>query len=250
MGRMMLVSVIIPNHNYAEYLAKAIDSVVRQTWNELELIVVDDGSQDDSVSLIRELKAQNEHRFKAFIVISMPCNRGKLAALNAANCAISGETVLVLDADDYLHPEFITRVANHLTESRIRDVRCAFAYTDCVLVDPLGVVIGHGTAGPFDERRLKSNSYIPECGLTLTDVFREASPFDERIRVGTKHHKWLKMVNAGWTGSHLAEEIFYYRMHNRNLSGIGNRILRDSSNEVTTALEDYWILSEGDSHAI
>jgi glycosyltransferase involved in cell wall biosynthesis len=78
----MLVSVVIPNYNYAEYLAAAINSVATQTWDDLELIVVDDGSQDDSVDVIRECQIQHAGRFKSFTEIIVQSNRGKLSALN------------------------------------------------------------------------------------------------------------------------------------------------------------------------
>jgi len=84
------------------------------------------------------------------------------------------------------------------------------------MVNSIGKIIGHVTPGPGDAVRLESHSYIPECGLTLTSAFKQAAPFNGKIRIATKHHKWLKIIDAGWTGSYLAEEIFYYRMHNKN----------------------------------
>jgi len=77
----MLVSVVIPNYNYAEYLAETISSVVGQTWEELELNIIDDGSDDASVNVIQELKSKVKTRFKRFIDINLPSNSGKLSAL-------------------------------------------------------------------------------------------------------------------------------------------------------------------------
>lgn len=99
-----LVSIIIPNYNYARYLPKAIDSALAQTYSPIEVIVVDDGSTDDSRAVIQSYGAR--------IVPIMKPNAGHGSALNAGYAACRGEIVVFLDADDELVPDAIAQVMN------------------------------------------------------------------------------------------------------------------------------------------
>jgi glycosyltransferase involved in cell wall biosynthesis len=98
----MLVSIIVNNYNYARYLGVAIDSALAQTWRPLEVVVVDDGSTDDSWSVIERYGA----RIRA---IRQP-NGGQGAAYNSGFAASHGEWVLFLDSDDLLDSDAIVRL--------------------------------------------------------------------------------------------------------------------------------------------
>jgi glycosyltransferase involved in cell wall biosynthesis len=97
-----LVSIIIPNYNYARYLRSAIDSALAQTHSAVEVIVVDDGSTDNSRAVIESYGARITSIFKP--------NGGHGSALNAGYAASHGEIVIFLDADDELLPEAIEQV--------------------------------------------------------------------------------------------------------------------------------------------
>src|SRR5262245_36865871 len=95
-----LVSVLIPCHNAQKYIGQTLESVFRQTWPNIEVIVVDDGSEDASV---REIE-----RFTRLRLIKRE-NLGAGAARNKAYGASSGGFVQFLDADDLIEPEKIQR---------------------------------------------------------------------------------------------------------------------------------------------
>jgi glycosyltransferase involved in cell wall biosynthesis len=97
-----LVSIIINNYNYARFLDKAISSGLNQTYPHVEIVVVDDGSTDDS----RQLIANHEDQ----IVPVLKENGGMSSAYNAGFAASRGEIVIFLDADDYLFPCTVERV--------------------------------------------------------------------------------------------------------------------------------------------
>ena len=94
-----LVSVIIPTYNYGRYLGKALASLRDQTYRNLEIIVVDDGSTDDTKTVVA--------RFGPGIVYLYQENRGVSAARNAGLERAAGEFVAFLDADDYLLPDSV-----------------------------------------------------------------------------------------------------------------------------------------------
>ena len=102
---MTLVSLIVNNYNYARYVAEAIDSALAQTWPALEVIVVDDGSTDDSRAVIAAYGDRIRTVFKA--------NGGQGSAFNAGFAVSRGEIVMFLDADDTLYPDAVETVVAH-----------------------------------------------------------------------------------------------------------------------------------------
>lgn len=95
----MLISVILPAYNAAQYIQEAIRSVLVQTYRHLELIIVDDGSTDDTVPMCRQ-EAECDTR----IVLIEQSNRGVSAARNTGLRAARGQGVVFVDSDDVLHP--------------------------------------------------------------------------------------------------------------------------------------------------
>jgi len=255
-----LLTVLIPNFNYAEYIEEAIDSVLAQDYPAIELIVVDDGSKDDSVDVIRKkLPTANGNGksngngngnglgLRRSVIIALEKNRGKLAAINAALPHINGEYMITLDADDWLSPNYASRCITELRQRRLRDPRLGFIYSDCNLVDRDGNLIDHGRSVAFDRDLVQKLSFLPEPALMLTRAFKEVAPFDESIRVATKHHKWCRVVANGWTGHHIAEPLFFYRMHTENLSGIGQRVMAEAEKgkRGERILSGYWDIATG-----
>ena len=98
----LLVSVIIDNYNYGHFLAQAIDSVLAQTYTNIELIVVDDGSTDNSREVIESYGDRLTPIFQK--------NQGQGAAFNTGIKQAKGELVCFLDSDDYFHPEKVAKV--------------------------------------------------------------------------------------------------------------------------------------------
>ncbi|HSX59236.1 MAG TPA: glycosyltransferase [Tahibacter sp.] len=95
-----LVSVIIPSYNHARYIGRAIDSVLAQTYAPIELIVIDDGSRDDSAAVIAGLAQR--HGFRAVL---NPENRGQSHVVNQALDLCRGEFVCFLPSDDWYLPD-------------------------------------------------------------------------------------------------------------------------------------------------
>lgn len=220
----MLVSVVMANYNYGRYIGQAIDSVASQTFRRIEFIVVDDGSSDGSRERITDAVALHAGRFEACEALYLPANRGKQAALNHALPGVRGDVTVIFDADDVLEPSYLQETVELLVEQHRADPAVAFVYTDSVLVDEAGEPLAYGHSTRFCQHLVESSSYIPECAPTLTPVVRAVLPLDERIRVGTKHDRWRRIIRGGSAGVHLPKPLLRYRMHGRNLSGIGRRI--------------------------
>ena len=92
-----LVSILINNYNYAQYLSQAIDSALGQTYTNTEIIVVDDGSTDNSREIINSYGNQ--------IISVLKENGGQASAINAGFAASKGDIICLLDADDIFLPD-------------------------------------------------------------------------------------------------------------------------------------------------
>jgi glycosyltransferase involved in cell wall biosynthesis len=239
-----LLTVAIPNYGYGRYIQQAIDSVVAQDYGSIELIVVDDGSKDDSVA-IAEKALSEQDRLHRHQVIRLGENRGKLAALNVALEQTRGHYFIILDADDWLASDYASRCISELQQARSRDGSIGFVYTDCNLVEVDGSFIDRGRSVDFDADRVEHLSFLPEPAVTLTEAIKSAAPFDESIRRATKHHKWRRIVANGWAGHYVAEPLFYYRMHGHNMSGIGERVMSEAEagTKGERILSGYWQVS-------
>lgn len=101
------ISVVVPCYNASAWIAKALQSVLDQDYPGLEIIVVDDGSSDDSLSIVKTFA--DKVRW-----LSGP-NRGACAARNRGLAATAGDFVLFLDADDYLHGKYLLQMAKFAT---------------------------------------------------------------------------------------------------------------------------------------
>src|SRR4051794_40007232 len=107
-------SVIITNYNYGRWLGEAIDSALAQADAEVEVIVVDDGSTDDSPDVIASYDGHVHAVFQA--------NAGQAAAINAGFAASRGDPVLFLDADDVLLPHAVARARSALADGATAQV--------------------------------------------------------------------------------------------------------------------------------
>ncbi len=241
-----VLTVLIPNYNYGQFIGKAIDSVLAQDYPAVELIIVDDGSQDNSVAVAQKKLAGDNRLYRSELIV-LETNRGKLGAINAVLTQLTGEYLITLDSDDWLSPSYASRCISELRQRRLREPELGFIYSDCNLVDQSGTTIDRGRSTAFDRDLVEKLSFLPEPALMLTRAFTEVAPFDESIRVGTKHHKWCRVVENGWTGYHIAEPLFCYRMHRNNLSGIGQRVLAEAEKgeRGDRILSGYWATVHG-----
>ena len=105
MKQLPKVSIVINNYNYGRFLADAIDSALTQTHPQLEVIVVDDGSTDNS----REVIARYGDRIRPIL----KPNGGQASAMNAGVAASTGDIIFFLDSDDMLLPEAAETVVGH-----------------------------------------------------------------------------------------------------------------------------------------
>ena len=164
-----MVSVIIPNYNYADYIGLAIDSVLAQTYPNVEIVVVDDGSKDDSI----EILAAYDGRIK----LILQQNQGVSVARNTGAANSSGELLAFLDADDVWRPEKLEKQVHAIANDE--DVG------PCALFDDAYRSAGHALRGDSGWKGgLDRERYHPPTGM-CGDRRRQHGPREERgVQVG------------------------------------------------------------------
>lgn len=114
----MLVSVVIPSYNHARFVMKAVDSVLSQSYRKIELVIVDDGSRDESVSLLRSVR---DPRMK----LHVQENQGAHAAINRGMALAQGDYIAILNSDDEFCPGRISECMGAL-EASGADIACTW----------------------------------------------------------------------------------------------------------------------------
>ena len=116
-----LISVIIPVYNMELYLERCLDSVLNNTYRNLEVICIDDGSTDRSLDILHRFETEDSR-----IVVIAKENGGVSSARNAGLDRMAGEYFTFVDPDDYVHPQYIELLYRTLKESRTSISICAF----------------------------------------------------------------------------------------------------------------------------
>jgi GT2 family glycosyltransferase len=221
------VSIIMANYNGASFIGDAIDSVLRQTTQDFELIVADDASRDDSVSIARRYAARD----KRVKLVESSQNTGPAGARNRGLSAASGEWIAVMDSDDVMHPARLERllaVAARDGANIVADDMAVF-YSDASKPTH-GLLSGRYAEAPFwvgvpDYIRLNTfySSGGPGLGylkpLIKRDLIEETGVrYDSSLRVGEDYDLILHLLQQGAKYRVHPQQLYYYRKHRASVS--------------------------------
>lgn len=120
-----LVSIITPCYNGAKYIAETIDSVISQTYSDWEMIIVDDGSKDNSADIAKDYEQKDSRIHYIFQE-----NAGSAAARNNGIRKADGQYIALLDADDLWNPDFLEKQITCLKENNVVCVSCSYRRID------------------------------------------------------------------------------------------------------------------------
>jgi len=219
------VSVIVPTHNYGQYIRQTVESVRRQTWTDWECLVVDDGSADGTGNIMAELAATDPR-----IRYLRQENRGPSAARNAGLAATSGEFVQFLDADDLIGPCKLEHQLHLFSEHPGVDI----VYGDAryfrdgemptstipgpdrwIEMPPLGGV--SGAAELVLPALLRDNIMVVQAPLIRRSVLSRVGGFAIGLRRWEDWDLWLRCALAGsaflWDDCDDPDALSYVRVH-------------------------------------
>ena len=228
-GRPPLVTVVTPAYNIAKYIGETIDSVLRQTFRDFEYLVVDDGSTDDSVDIIKA-HVRDDPRFR----LMQGEHRGLSAARNAGIREAKGQYIAFVDGDDRWHPKFLERQLQ-LIQSLPPDVGAVFCRSRLVLENGTLVFLQWQRAGryDFDDMLVASNPARNGSSLLIRkSCFADVGGFNEELDHLEDLDMWLRIAASSKTPVFWASKYFLVDMRLRSDSRSRDRA------DVATALDD------------
>lgn len=210
-----LITVYITNYNYGRYIRKCIDSVLNQSIDNFELIIIDDGSTDNSREILKEFLNNKKIR------IIYQNNLGLNASNNIAIGLSKGAYILRLDADDFLKKNALELMYNLMEE----EADVAMLFPDYYLVDRDDNVIAQIMRHDFEKDvQLYDQPAHGACTMIKTDVLKKIGGYDEQFKCQDGYDIWLKIV-GDYKIKNINQPLFYYRQHEESLSKNEREIL-------------------------
>lgn len=229
------VSVIMPTYNAAPFLPRAIESVFAQTLTDWELIIVDDGSTDDTVGVIRNYLADPRVRF-----LQNPQNMGPSYARNRALDAATGQWIALLDADDWYEPQRLEMMVGTAEAFEVGIVYDLLRWVDATTGEERRIFFSSRCAPPSSPVRLSVEKAF-QWHLVLKPLMygeliaHHQIRYDPSIRVGEDYLFHMQVFLKSGEGAVVPEALYNYRLH-RGSTYIQNFFNLDYPKRVYTQL--------------
>ncbi|WP_422665597.1 filamentous hemagglutinin N-terminal domain-containing protein [Anabaena sp. PCC 7938] len=225
-----LISIVIVNYNRESYLGSAIASVLEQTWQDLELLVWDDGSTDKSVTVAREY-AQKDRRVR---VVAAP-HLGIATARQKAIAQTTGLYLGYVDSDDILAPTALAETAAILN----CNPKIGFVYTDYIDIDKDGKFLnyGHRCHIPYSPQRLLVDFMTFQFRLIRRSVYQQVNDIESFANYADDYDLCLRLSEITQIGR-VQKPLYYYRQHSNNTSQVCRKqTLLSSQKAISQALQ-------------
>ena len=210
------ITVYVVSHNYGKYLSEAIESVLRQTFSNWELLIFDDGSSDDTQKIMDLYR--NHEKISCFTTKGV----GLPAVNNLALEAAKGEYIVRLDADDKFEENILLIFDNYV--SKKPDL--ALLFPDFYLIDESGEVFAHKmNSSPHEEDHLMDVPPNGACTLVKTNILKDLGGYREDLGAQDGLDLWLKIKDKFPTYK-INLPLFYYRRHGKNLTDSPVKIIK------------------------
>jgi glycosyltransferase involved in cell wall biosynthesis len=207
----ILISVIIPTYNRSDLICEAVSSVLDQTYQNWEVIVVDDGSEDNTKSALGSFL--NDHR----INYVYQKNQGQSVARNNGIALSTGNYICFLDSDNKWLPEKLKVSVDAALENPDVDV----IYGDNITIDINGDELSRDTmkkySGRITYRLLRDNFISMNTTMTKRRCFEEMGGLDEGDRLAEDYELWLRM-STRYSFLHIPVYVGFYRVMENQLS--------------------------------
>jgi glycosyltransferase involved in cell wall biosynthesis len=211
-SRSPLVSVILPTYNGSRYLAEAIDSCLGQTYDNWELIIVDDCSTDSTPQIIGSYVARDS-RIRS---IRHETNLKLPRALNTGHAAARGEYLMWTSDDNRFLPAALEELTRFLEEHS----SVAVVYADSVLIDEQGRYLQDYPAQP--PSRLAYMNALGGCFLYRRTVYETLGGYDTDLFLAEDYEFWLRAYRS-FELAPLHKVLYEYRWHDQSLTKAANR---------------------------
>lgn len=225
-----LVSAVIPTHNRSKILPEAIESVWQQTYRPIELIVVDDGSEDDTYDVVGDFSEEISRDSGFTVCYVVQENQGANAARNRGIDEARGELIAFLDSDDKWLPEkLVKQVAIFVSDPEVGDVYCGLSHFDLSTGEKLPNDQQSYPFGHLLRQMLIHDVTTPtSCHVVRKACFQEVGSFDESLPARQDWDMWIRIASKYKIGC-VPEVLVEQREH------AGARVRSNPWNEIQAA---------------
>jgi glycosyltransferase involved in cell wall biosynthesis len=240
-----LVTALICNYNYGRFLADALESALAQTWQPMEVLVVDDGSTDESRSVLE--------KYRSRVKVILKENGGQASAFNAGIAEANGEIICFLDSDDFWYPERVER-----TVAKYREGPFGLVCGELQMVNEKGVKIKNLTNSEFMRTHMESGDLLeyresrgcqwvfsPTSGMSIPAwLAHEVFPLpEEEWRISADVPVALSAICHAPVGV-ITRPLGAYRYHGLNeFASIGNDRTEMALYKMTSRVNQYLFLN-------
>ncbi len=220
------VSILLPSYNYEAFIRKAIDSVLDQSFTNWELIIIDDGSKDNSVEIIKTYKDKRIHLF-------VQENQGVTKTLNKGLKLSKGRFICFLDADDKYHPDKLM--------AQIEAMNAGFD----IVTSKVQAIDGNDENSPLEHfneswnlydkneifgkdmiyKFLHKNYFCKYSLMIQRDLFEKYGDFNTELLTAYDLELWLRMLKKAKV-TRVDSILTYYRWHDKNETSVNNNRIR------------------------
>lgn len=221
MGKEIKVSVVIPTYNSVKFVTEAIDSVLAQTFTDFEILVIDDGSKDET----REVLAEKYGKLIRYLYKE---NGGVSTARNFGIENAKGKYIAFLDADDIWLPEKLEKQMRAFAENP----KFKAGYTSLRKVTddlkPIGIIENERTDSLIEDLLLKGNIVgSPSSVIYLRELFKISGGFDKTLSQCADWEMWIRLaIQTDFI--FIKEPLVNYRIHASNMSKNASLLEKDS----------------------
>lgn len=223
------VSIIIPCYNQGKYVAEAINSALRQTFKDIEIVCVNDGSTDNSVEIIKSF----ENKYKNLIFLNNEENRGVIYSRNFAIKNCNGTYILPLDADDIIEPTYVEKAVKILDNNpNIGIVYCKAKI--------FGNYDKYWNLKPFNKSDILYENCIFCSAFFRKSDFIKIGGYNNNMKYGYEDYDlWLSFIEQGLEVFQINEILFSYRQYDetsrttislKNKKEIWNNLIKNHIN--------------------
>lgn len=214
MNKNPLVSIYTINRNYGQFIEKCIKSVLNQNYKNIEYIIIDDGSSDNSIDIIKLYS--KKYNIKYYV----QKNIGLVKSINKAIKVSNGKYVMRVDSDD-----FLTKTAVNDLIKTIYKYNSDLVFPDYYLVDTNNKILERVKRHNFNKKvTLFNQPAHGACTLYKKTVFEEVGFYSKKYDCQDGVYMWMKVIN-NYKISNINKPLFYYRQHSSSLTKNFQKIL-------------------------
>jgi glycosyltransferase involved in cell wall biosynthesis len=197
-----LVSIVTPSYNQGRFIRRTIESVLTQSYPKIEYVVIDGGSNDETVEILRTY----DNRFDW---VSEP-DRGQTDAINKGMARVKGEILAYLNSDDVLAPGAIERVVRFFQQCP----DCDMVYGDADYIDEEDRVTGHYKTADYSFNRLIEDCMVCQpAAFWRRRIAEKVGPFDKQLNYAMDYDYWLRIAKTGGDIRFLPEKLACSRLY-------------------------------------